>query len=83
MNIDLPTEQHTFIQRLVANGRFPSADDAIIEGVRLLMSREHLKQEVALGIDHADAGKLVDHDTVFEQLRAKARCAANTAERGQ
>ncbi len=81
MHIDLPAEQQTFIENLVASGRFSSQNDAICEAVRLLISREQLKQKVQVGIEQADRGMLTDHDTVFGQLRMMA--AAQQSERGQ
>jgi hypothetical protein len=43
------------------------------EAVRLLISREQLKQKVQVGIEQADHGMLLDHDTVFGQLRISPR----------
>jgi len=70
MNVELPAEQQAIIERLVATGRFSSAGEALTEGLRLLVSSERLSQQVQVGIDQADRGELVDHDTVFGQLRA-------------
>jgi putative addiction module CopG family antidote len=53
MHIDLPAEQQTFIENLVACGRFSSQNDAICEAVRLLISREQLKQKTQVGIEQA------------------------------
>lgn len=72
MNIDLPAEQQTFIDNLVASGQFASEKEAICEAVRLLISREELKQKIRVGIEQADLGMLTDHDTVFAQLRMMA-----------
>jgi antitoxin ParD1/3/4 len=72
MQIDLPAEQQLFIETLVASGRFSSENDAISEAVRLLISREHLKEKIQVGIEQADRGEMVDHDTVFRQLRMMA-----------
>jgi putative addiction module CopG family antidote len=68
MNIDLPKEQLASIDSLVAAGRFSSAEEAIREGIRLLVSRERLRQQVQTGIDQADRGKVTDHDTVVAEL---------------
>jgi len=76
MNIDLSSDQQSVLDQLVAAGRFPSPGEAVAEGVRLLISRERLKQQIDLGIQQADAGDLVDHDTVFSQLRLMALEAA-------
>jgi predicted transcriptional regulator len=53
----------------------------LTEGLRLLVSSERLRQQVQEGIEQADRGELVDHDTVFGQLRAMA--AATQAARKQ
>jgi antitoxin ParD1/3/4 len=76
MNVDLPAEQQAFIERLVASERYPSPGEAIRDGVRLLISQERLKQQVDVGIEQAERGELVEHDTVFGQLKAMAAAAA-------
>jgi antitoxin ParD1/3/4 len=75
MNIDLPADQAAFIEHLVATGRYASLNEAIRDGVRLLISQERLKQQVSVGIEQANRGELVDHDTVFGQLKAMAATA--------
>jgi antitoxin ParD1/3/4 len=72
MEIHIPEEQQTIIEGLVASGRFASAQEAISEGIRLLVSNERLRQEIQIGIDQADRGEVYDHDTVFAQLKAMA-----------
>ena len=72
MNINLPPDQQAFIENLVQSGRFASADEAIRECVRLLVSREQLREQVAIGIEQADRGDVMDHDTIFAELRARA-----------
>ena len=75
MNIDLPQEQRAFIHSLVDSGRFSSADEVIGEGIRLLVAQEQLRQQVEIGIEEADRGNLVDHDTVFAYLKSLATAA--------
>jgi len=72
MNVELPAEQQVIIEDLVASGRFSSAGEALTEGLRLLVSSERLRQQVQVGIEQADRGELVDHVTVFGQLRTAA-----------
>lgn len=79
MNIELPPDQQAFLVDLVAAGRFSSVGEAIREGVGLLISREGLKQQVQAGIDQADRGEVVDHDTVFRHLRTLASAADEAA----
>jgi|CXWL01.1.fsa_nt_gi putative addiction module CopG family antidote len=70
MEVNLPADQQAMIESLVASGRFPTTGDAISEGVRLLASTEKLRQQVQVGIEQADRGDVVDHDTVFSRLKA-------------
>lgn len=79
MNVDLPADQQAYLENLVAAGRFPSAAEAIREGVGLLILRERLKEQVQVGIDQADRGEVLDHDTVFGQLRAMLHGAGDAA----
>ncbi len=72
MEIQIPEEQQSIINGLVASGRFSSAQEAISAGIRLLVSNEKLRQEIQIGVDQADRGEMHDHDTVFAQLRAMA-----------
>jgi putative addiction module CopG family antidote len=72
MEIHLPEEHRSVIETLVASGRFSSAEDAVLEGVRLLAATERLRSQVQIGIDQAERGDVHDHDTVFEQLKVMA-----------
>ncbi len=79
MNIELPADQQAFLADLVATGRYGSVGEAVREGVDLLISREDLKQQIQLGIDQADRGELIDHDTVFRYVRRLASAADESA----
>jgi putative addiction module CopG family antidote len=68
MNINLPTDVDEFVKELVLSGRFESEEAAIAEGLRLLMSREQLRAEVAKGVKQLDDGDWIDGDAVFEEL---------------
>lgn len=81
MTINLPADQEAFIGHLVALGQFGSADEAISESVRLLASREHLKEQVRIGIEQANGGEVIDHDSLFAQLRTMV--TAQHAQSGQ
>lgn len=72
MQIHLPPDQMTVVEKLVASGRFQSVDDAVAEGVRLLASAEKLRDDVEKGIEQADRGELTGHDTVFARLKTLA-----------
>jgi antitoxin ParD1/3/4 len=68
MNINLPNDVKEFVYKLVGNGRFESEEAVIAEGLRLLISREQLRAEVAQGLKQLDDGEWIDGDTVFAEL---------------
>ena len=76
MNVQIPQEQQAIVEGLVAAGRFSSIGEAISEGIRLLASSEQLRQQVQIGIEQADRGEVIEHDTVFAQLKAMATAAS-------
>ncbi len=80
MNIDLPADAVQFVEGLVASGQYESTDEAVAEGVRLLMSRQQLRAEIQKGIDELDAGQGIDGDAVFSELRDRAKKLTESAE---
>ena len=80
MNIELPADAVQFVEGLVASGQYESADEAIAEGVRLLMSRQQLRAEIQQGIGELDAGLGIDGAQVFAELRERAKNLAESAE---
>ena len=71
MNLNLPSEVNDFVKGLVAQGRFTSEEDAIVEGVKLLMGREQLRGEIQKGVNQLDAGEFYDEETVFNEVEAE------------
>ena len=75
MNVRLPREQQAIVEEWVATGRFSPVDEVISAGIRLLESNEKLRDQVQMGIEQADRGDVIDHHTVFAQLKAMAIAA--------
>ncbi len=73
MNIDLTTEAVHFIEGLVASGKYASANEAVADGVRLLMSRQQLTAEIQKGITELDGGQGIDGTLVIAELRERAK----------
>jgi antitoxin ParD1/3/4 len=73
MNVDLPAEATKFIEALVASGEYESAEQAVAEGVRLLMTRRQLREDIQKGVDELDAGLGIEGEKVFAELRDRAR----------
>ena len=67
------TEAAQFVEGLVASGQYGSADEAVADGVRLLMSRQQLRAEIQKGIDELDAGQGIEGKQVFAELRDRAK----------
>jgi antitoxin ParD1/3/4 len=80
MEIELPSDAAQFVEGLVASGQYKSADEAVAEGLRLLMGRQQLRADIQKGIDELDAGQGIDGDVVFDELRERARKLTESAE---
>jgi putative addiction module CopG family antidote len=81
MNVELSSDQQAAVESLVAAGRFPSVHEALREAVELLVSRERLKEQIQEGIAQADRENVLDHESVFRELRAMAAAAGQSARR--
>jgi antitoxin ParD1/3/4 len=79
MEIDLPGDAAQFIEGLVASGEYQSADEAVADGVRLLMGRQQLRAEIQKGIDELNAGKGIEGEKVFAELRQRSKDLMNQA----
>ena len=71
MNLQLPNEINEFVKALVLQGRFESEEAAIVEGMRLLMSREELRRQVQKGVEQLDNGQWFDEEAVFNEVNAE------------
>ena len=79
MNVQLPSDAMQFVEGLIASGEYESADEAVADGVRLLMSRQRLRADIQMGINELDLGLGVDGEEVFAELRARANAAVEKA----
>jgi len=79
MKITLSPEIEQFIHTQVAIGRYTSASEVIMAGMKLFVDLEHiykgrfeeLRQEVIKGVEAANEGNLVEIDVVFQTLYQK------------
>lgn len=71
MNLDLPSDVNDFVKDLVSQGRSDSEQSAVVEGVRLLMTREKLRAEIQTGVEQLDNGQWSDEETVFAEVDAE------------
>ena len=81
MNVSLTPELEQLVQDKVKSGLYLSASEVVREALRLLEERDQLRQirlaelkkKIAVGVEQAERGDVVDGDQVFEKLRAKAQ----------
>lgn len=78
MQIVLPPELEDVVQRQLASGRYQTAIEVILAGVKLLKQQEdiyqgrlqELQQKALIGWEAAQRGELVDGSTAMAQIRA-------------
>ncbi len=70
MDLNLPGEANDFVKGLVAQGKYQNEEAAVVEGIRLLMGREKLRDEIQVGIEQLDRGESCDEETLFSELGA-------------
>ena len=81
MPMMLPPDLQQFLQAEVASGKYSSADEALVAGVRLLRDRERqreeLRRELDLGLAALERGDVVTLDgegeltTFFDDIVAR------------
>jgi antitoxin ParD1/3/4 len=81
MNVSLTPELERLVAAKVASGRYQSASEVFREALRLLEEKDRLREarleevrkQIAVGLDQARRGDLVDGEGVFERLEERAR----------
>lgn len=76
MNVSLTPELERLVNQKVESGMYTSASEVVREALRLLNERDQTKQHrlaelrrnIAIGIERADRGELVDGEEFFDQL---------------
>jgi antitoxin ParD1/3/4 len=74
ISADLGPVLEKYVETLVEKGRYGSKSEVIREGIRLVQEREarlaDLYAKIQVGIDDANAGRLVDEEEVYAELYA-------------
>ncbi len=77
MNVSLTPHLEKFVSSRVAAGRYQSASEVIREGLRLLEAHEaalrDLRSKIAIGLDQARRGELLEGERVFRELEGLRR----------
>lgn len=73
--VSLPPDLEDFVASQVASGRYASEGEVIQKGLRLLeeqeTAEESLRSAVAVGLEQALRGELLDGEEVFEDLETR------------
>ena len=69
--MNLPIEANDFVRSLVAQGKYQTEKDAIVDGIRLLKGREELRAKLAVGIGQLDSDDSFDEKDVFDEVEAE------------
>ena len=73
MNIEIPSDYSSVVEKLVSGGRFRSAGEVVAEGLRLVAMREKLREDIQAGLDELDAGRHVEAAQVYADARRRIR----------
>ena len=75
MQVTIPAALEEFVRSKVATGEFPSADEVISEGLRLLQSDDQWKKEARRKIDNAweqaRSGQMIPSEEAWADLAAR------------
>ncbi len=77
MNVSLTPTLEKLVQKKVNTGLYNSASEVVREALRLMDKKDklsslklkELKKDLAIGIEQANQGKLLDGKEVFKKLR--------------
>lgn len=81
MNVSLTPELEQYVANKLKSGSYASQSEVVREGLRLLMERDRtlearlaqLRDDIAIGLEEARLGKLLDGDEVFDEIRRESR----------
>jgi antitoxin ParD1/3/4 len=75
MNVVLKPEHEQFVQKQLAKGQYGTVDELIGAAFALLSDQEQrleeLRQQIAVGTEQIQQGKVVDGESVFDRLQEK------------
>ena len=73
MSVEIPSDYSPVVQRLIAEGRFRDEEEVVAEGLRLIVMREKLHEDVQAGLDDLDAGNRVEASQVYAEARRRIK----------
>lgn len=69
MNVQVPSNVESVVQKLIAEGKLESEQQVVLEGLRLVLQREELEDMIQAGLEELDAGKHIEASEVHARAR--------------
>jgi antitoxin ParD1/3/4 len=77
MNLSLTPEVEQFIQIQLESGKYATAEEVVLAGIKLLEEREkiykerldELKREILIGIEASERGEVIDGEEFFQKMQ--------------
>lgn len=73
MNVEIPADLTPFVEQMLSRGTYRDETEMLVDGLRLLRSKEQLRVDVEAGIAQLEAGEGLDGNEVFAKLEKRAR----------
>jgi antitoxin ParD1/3/4 len=73
MNVEIPADLTPFVEQMLSQGTYRSETEILVDGLRLLRTKEQLRIDVDAGITQLENGEGLDGDEVFGRLEERAR----------
>jgi antitoxin ParD1/3/4 len=73
INVEIPPELNPFMHEMISRGSYRDENELLVEGLRLLKSREQLRADVDAGIAQLEVGEGLGGEEVFARLEERAR----------
>ncbi len=72
MNVSIKPDSQRFVEDQMKAGRYASPDEVVQAGLKLLQEQQanlvSIRAKIALGLDQAKRGDLVDGEGVFDEI---------------
>jgi putative addiction module CopG family antidote len=75
MSVEIPPSYSSVVERLIAEGKFRNEEEVVAEGLRLIVLRDKLDQDIQAGIDELEAGDRMEASQVYAEARRRIKSA--------